>query len=229
MQTILEVRQITLASHTEHNALLQGMGRDLRLLAGQAPVPRGLKAIEPANNPNLTSQAAQQHLVAPAGNLPWDDTITIDAAYRMECDNSCHCQCHGRRVTKSSPSWLKGLAGSFFLNYDALPVFDTRKCNVARCRNSGTDLELRYFFPTWACLRGILFSMNTASAFGRGARISLEIPKYFGAEHELFSEWNDISFESIANILCRDQITLRDSFIGSQSIFHVRMRYGTSS
>jgi hypothetical protein len=202
-KVLLEIRASTTAYHTDSNIRLLEIQHEIQQLVSreltvEAKPSSDTALISDQGTISASSMSVSDREVA--------DVLSVHATYRLKCEPECHCQCHFRKSTKSSPSWLEKMIGSFVLSYDTLPIFAPRKCNLSSCRNSRRSVSVQYFFPVWACLRGMSMSVWHNLAFGRGARISLEFPAVIGFTHPLYGEWKFKSVLELVKVLARDKI-----------------------
>ena len=128
-----------------------------------------------------------------------DSSFADQKAVRIEtsifdpyrCPSRCRCRCHTRSTDYQSPGWLKPLLGSFFLQYDSLPVFPTTglKCDLSECRNSSSTARFHYHFPAWLLRRALLISASMEGLVGIGAYLA--VPRIIDTIDDI---WGSIRF-----------------------------------
>lgn len=84
---------------------------------------------------------------------------TLDLV-RSSCSPSCSCSCHREQCLKS-PEFLRGILGSLFIRYTAMP-WSLQRCDDRSCRQR--LMRISYTFPLWFWDRAICLDDQLARA-----------------------------------------------------------------
>lgn len=99
--------------------------------------------------------------------------VYFEGAIRQTCDVYCPCQYH-QKSTSQTPTWLKPVMGSLFLQYQTIPFLSRAECDSKNCKvRSRSSPRVWYMFPAWmvSCLVDISTSWGSITGF----RASLHI------------------------------------------------------
>lgn len=117
-----------------------------------------------------------------------DSLLHVRAVLR--CPSTCQCRCH-TATTLQAPNYLHKVFGAFFLSYNAPVRFRGRPCNLYSCGNPpSSKVQFHYYLPAWLASCALQFSASWNSLRGKGATLSLKIPRYI--------ETNDSIWHAIA-------------------------------
>lgn len=116
---------------------------------------------------------------------PNSSTICFQTTLRERCQRYCRCRCH-KRSTIQNPRWLQSVVGAFSINYNSLPLFNRRPCDVPRCKSNSRSISLQYYFPRWMIARGIHIASSWSSLNGAGASLYLRIPVVIN-DHDIWT------------------------------------------
>ena len=156
------------------------------------------KPQEQSSETGITERRSSLHVMDTVVEVANEELVCVEAAtyQRQQCPPRCRCQCHATKTKYQSPSWLQPLLGSFFLQYDSLPMLAGRdKCDVQQCRNSSSTIRLNYFFPVRVLNRAILLSTSISSSLGGvGASLHLKVPRIIEDTHAI---WFAVEYSSL--------------------------------
>ncbi|KAK0629239.1 hypothetical protein B0T17DRAFT_181609 [Bombardia bombarda] len=103
--------------------------------------------------------------------------IQIQASVQQRCSRYCQCQCH-RTVDFQTPRWARSIIGSIAMQYNSIPIFDPRRCNVPTCHSAKKgSLRVAYQFPKWLLNRALSITAIWGSLTNQGAALYLRLPR----------------------------------------------------
>ena len=106
-------------------------------------------------------------------NVLW----SISAVLRKTCTARRTCQCHYLAQVQT-PNWIRSVFGSFFLQYNSLPVLRHRTCDIPTCMQQSTQsMRLSYLFPKWLAGRAVYLALSWSSLTGEGSDFHLHVPR----------------------------------------------------
>lgn len=153
--SIQEIREFMCHFQANPLNLQQVLETTLKASTGQADSTRSLPYKEPTPNRNMS----------------------IEATIKRGCSTHCSCQCH-RHTRIQSPKWIRSVFGSLFLQYNSLPVLDTRACDNIYCHQLSTkSVRLRYIFPRWLMARAVYLAVSWHSLTGSGSDMHIHVPR----------------------------------------------------
>lgn len=124
----------------------------------------------------------QTTLTRPTGALTHvasqpSSVVHIQTSVGQKCSPYCKCQCHTSSAVRT-PRWARSLVGSFFVQYNSIPLFDRRTCNISSCRStSRKSMTMTYSFPKWLVSRAICATAVWGSLTDAGASLHLRVPR----------------------------------------------------
>ncbi|KLU89791.1 hypothetical protein MAPG_08760, partial [Magnaporthiopsis poae ATCC 64411] len=115
-------------------------------------------------------------------NTPALGVLAVDVSTSQRCNHRCRCRCHTTSQMQT-PSWLRSVVGEHLVRYNAVPFFDKRPCDSARCRACTEKfIRLRLHFPSWLLRSAVQIAMSWHACGGPGAAMYLGVsrPVSFG-------------------------------------------------
>lgn len=146
--------------------------------------------------------------------------ISIEATVKRGCSRHCSCQCH-RHTRVESPKWVRSVFGSLFLQYNSLPIVDTRACDNKYCHRLSTkSVRLRYVFPQWLMARAVYLAVSWHSLTGSGSDIHIHVPRVLQKSDAIYAiEYNDFGW--LKKAIAMKEILPTDITKGGITLLHV--------
>ncbi|KAL0769303.1 hypothetical protein CaCOL14_008611 [Colletotrichum acutatum] len=105
------------------------------------------------------------------------------------CTPYCKCQCH-RQSKLQTPTWLRLIFGTMFLEFNRTSLLGPRKCDFEACAGAPDSARMIYIFPQWLLLRALFVAASRDSLTGIGSSIHLRIPRLIPREQMISIVYN---------------------------------------
>lgn len=196
--SIQEIREFMCQFQANPLNLQQVLETTLKASTGQADSTRSLPYKEPTPNRNMS----------------------IEATVKRGCSRHCSCQCH-RHTRVESPKWVRSVFGSLFLQYNSLPIVDTRACDNKYCHRLSTkSVRLRYVFPQWLMARAVYLAVSWHSLTGSGSDIHIHVPRVLQKSDAIYAiEYKDFGW--LKKAIAMKEILPTDITDKGNSLLHV--------
>lgn len=182
-------------------------------------------------NPLNLQQVLETTLKASTGqadstrSLPYKEltpnrNMSIEATVKRGCSRHCSCQCH-RHTRVESPKWVRSVFGSLFLQYNSLPIVDTRACDNKYCHRLSTkSVRLRYVFPQWLMTRAAYIAVSWHALTGSGSDIHIHVPRIL-QDHSASVAIRYGDLEWLTKAITTKEILPTDITMNGNSLLHV--------
>ncbi|KXH40335.1 hypothetical protein CNYM01_09109 [Colletotrichum nymphaeae SA-01] len=102
--------------------------------------------------------------------------LSVQKPVERKCTSYCKCQCH-RHSRLQTPTWLRLILGTLFLEFNRNSLLGPRKCDLKTCDGGPDSTRMIYIFPQWFLLRALFVAASRDSLTGIGSSIHLRIPR----------------------------------------------------
>lgn len=107
----------------------------------------------------------------------------------QKCTSYCKCQCH-RHSRLQTPTWLRSILGTLFLESNRKSLLGPRKCDLEACAGAPDSTRMIYIFPQWLLLRALFVAASRDSLTGIGSSIHLRVPRLVPREQMISIVYN---------------------------------------
>ncbi|KAK1635171.1 ankyrin repeat-containing domain protein, partial [Colletotrichum phormii] len=102
--------------------------------------------------------------------------LPVQTVVHRKCTPYCKCQCH-HYSRLQTPTWLRLIFGTLFLEYNNKSLLGPRKCDLQDCAGAPATSRMIYIFPRWLLLRALFVAASRESLTGVGSSIRLRMPR----------------------------------------------------
>ncbi|KAK1713078.1 ankyrin repeat-containing domain protein [Colletotrichum lupini] len=182
-RAILEVRQLIEASfmtleeegriHRQMQIMNQADLNDIKVSLNQmlAKTLQPEDSMQGRDQPSIVMSNGLRYIKT--GGIPFG---SVQKPVGRKCTSYCKCQCH-RHSRLQTPTWLRLILGTLFLEFNRKSLLGPRKCDLETCDGAPDSTRMIYIFPQWFLLRALFVAASRDSLTGIGSSIHLRIPR----------------------------------------------------
>ncbi|XXH03121.1 hypothetical protein Hte_009514 [Hypoxylon texense] len=139
-------------------------------------------------------------LQAPSSEQGFQDReplIQMTACLRRACPKRCACQCHSP-TSRPRPHWaMSPIYGWLGYNYNSVPRFGMRGCDVPTCERARAPVHFNLRFPLLFCARTLEVGLSLGAVTGAGASLHLRVARALSVYDHV---WYEVRFGKIERV-----------------------------